>query len=244
MAGGGVMKARDPSATQVVFEGDGYVVISKPAGVLSVPGKGEENQRSVVSWCRERYPLATGPIVVHRLDMDTSGLLVLGLTAQCQRALSMQFEARSVQKAYTAVVLGRVAAMSGVVDLPIRADIDRRPIQIVDLVHGRPAITRFYVMGFEPDATWLRLEPITGRTHQLRVHCAERCIGGLASVARGAGGQELAVGEPGHPILGDVLYGPSDRPHAAERLMLHASELAFDDPKTGHRVRVASAPRF
>lgn len=244
MAGGGAMKARDPSATQVVFEGDGYVVIDKPPGVLSVPGKGEENQRSVVSWCRERYPAATGPIVVHRLDMDTSGLLVLGLTADAQRSLSMQFEARSVEKAYVAVVLGRVAAMSGVVDLPIRADLDRRPMQIVDLVQGRPAVTRFCVLGFEPDATWLRLEPITGRTHQLRVHCAERCVGGLASVARGGGGQELAAAEPGHPILGDVLYGPSDRPHAAERLMLHASELAFDDPKTGHRVRVASAPRF
>jgi tRNA pseudouridine32 synthase / 23S rRNA pseudouridine746 synthase len=236
------VKAIDPRGTRVVLEGDGYVVIDKPPGVLSVPGKGEENQRSAVSWCRERFPNATGPIVVHRLDMDTSGLLVLALNASVQRALSMQFEARSVEKAYVAVVLGRVASMGGVVDLPMRADIEHRPMQIVDHRYGRSAVTRFAVLGFEPDATWLRLEPITGRTHQLRVHCAARCVGGLASLARG--GAMLDADDPGHPIMGDVLYGPADAPHSWPRLMLHASELAFDDPTTGRRVRVAVPPRF
>jgi tRNA pseudouridine32 synthase/23S rRNA pseudouridine746 synthase len=230
----------DPVAqllTQVrtVRTGRRFVVIDKPAGLLSVPGKGPDNQRSAVSWVREHFPRADGPLVVHRLDMDTSGLLVFGLDADAQRTLSAQFEQRRVDKAYVALVEGLVARPSGVIDLAMRLDPDNRPVQVLDPVDGRDAVTEFAVLAYETDRTRLRLIPRTGRTHQLRLHCAAL----------------------GHAIVGDVLYGPNAPAYAAEaerasanatdapraRLMLHASELAFEDPDGG-RVEVRSDVPF
>lgn len=213
------MGARLIDGIRIVLETERYVVIDKPAGVLSVPGKGEDKQTSCVSWVRGRFPRASGPIVVHRLDMDTSGLLVLALDEASQRELSRQFEARLTSKAYVALVDGHVREEAGEIRVPLRPDYSNRPYQLVDLTHDKPAITRWRVLTYEGDRTRLRLELETGRTHQLRVHCAWI----------------------GHPILGDVLYGEA---HSAERLMLHAAELSFADPTTGSRVEARAAATF
>lgn len=161
--------------------------------------------------------------------METSGLMVFALDEAAQRELSMEFEARRTRKAYAALVAGAVTRDHGTIDLPMRADLDQRPIQIVDHLHGRPAQTRFRVTAREIDRTRLRLEPITGRTHQLRVHCAH--ADGLAC-----------------PIIGDSLYAPSDAasPTAGQpaRLMLHASELAFREPGGGSLVEFNSPVPF
>ncbi len=199
-----------------------WVVIDKPAGMLSVPGKGESRRDCAAARIARLYPAATGPLVVHRLDMDTSGLLLFGLDEAAQRHLSGQFEARTVEKVYTALVAGVPEAEAGVIDAPLRADIERRPIQVVDPVQGRPAVTRWRVISIEPDRTRVRLVPETGRTHQLRVHCA--CAG--------------------WPIVGDLLYNPSAEFEPPTRLMLHASQLAFNDPGDGTRIEVASRPPF
>jgi tRNA pseudouridine32 synthase/23S rRNA pseudouridine746 synthase len=152
--------------------------------------------------------------------MDTSGLLVLGLDPDAQRDLSMQFERRGVDKAYTALLDGVVTGDSGVIDLPIRLDVDRRPIQIVDRDRGKAAVTHWRVLAREIDRTRVLMEPATGRTHQLRVHAAE----GL-----------------GCPIVGDVLYGD---PSSGPRLMLHAGELSFCEPGTRTRVTFRSPTPF
>ncbi len=226
----------------LIARGECWAAINKPPGALSVPGKGPENARSCASWAREHFPAATGPITVHRLDMDTSGILLLALNATAHRDLSMQFERREIDKEYTAIVEGHLNAERGVIDAPIRPDITRRPYQIIDPVHGSPSQTLFHLLAYEPDRTRLKLTPITGRTHQLRVHCAHI----------------------GHPIVGDVLYShglntttpppprsasahatPAAADHTGvERLMLHASRLVFTDPASGQRVELISTPPF
>lgn len=204
---------------RVVARGSGWIAVDKPSGLLSVPGKGEVGAISVVSWVIEHEPGASGPLTVHRLDMDTSGLLLVGLIAETQRALSMQFEARTVGKRYIAVVAGRVEAERGIFDVPMRLDVPNRPRQIVDHEQGKAAVTEYRVVSRQADRTRLELVPLTGRTHQLRVHCAHA----------------------GHPILGDVLYGDAA---SSPRLLLHAAWLAFTDPTTGQRVEIESLPPF
>lgn len=216
---------------------DDYAVIHKPAGMLSVPGKGEHKQDCATARVRRMFPNASGPLVVHRLDMDTSGLLVFGLTPESQRNLSRQFEDRTVTKSYIAVADGQVHQSQGVVNLPMRPDYSNRPWQMIDYIHGRHATTWYRVLGRGPLRTLLRLEPITGRAHQLRLHAAI----------------SAAQGGLGTPLVGDVLYhtaysslidvqtdrsGPLTQKHSVmlERLMLHAAELTFDDPRTGRRV--------
>ena len=188
--------------------------------MLSVPGKGPEKTDCVASRIRVMFPHARGPLVVHRLDMETSGLIVLALDESAQRDLSSQFENRVVEKSYVALLGGSPLAQgSGVVDLPLRPDIENRPVQIVDHVHGRPAKTGWSVLAHEIDRTRVRFTPVTGRTHQLRVHAA-------AGIGR--------------PIVGDALYGGEP----AERLMLHAAELSFLEPGTRRRVMYASQVPF
>ena len=210
----------------VAGRGARYVVVDKPAGLLSVPGRGPGKGVCVVSRVARMFPGASGPLVVHRLDMDTSGLMVLGLDAGAQRELSMQFERRGVEKAYVALVEGWVgsAGDEGVIELPMRLDVENRPVQIVDHEQGKPATTRWRVLAHESvdDVECSRVEfvPITGRSHQLRVH---------AAVGLGA------------PILGDDLYGDAS---GASRLMLHASVLGFDEPGEGGRVVFRSGAPF
>ncbi len=225
------------AAPPVIHRGAEHVVVDKPTGLLSVPGRGAETDPAkadcVAARVRAAFPDAEGPLVAHRLDMDTSGCMVLGLTPAAQRSLSMQFEARTVEKTYVALVDGHHEhLMPGAIidiDAALRTDVDNRPYQIHDPRRGRPARTRALVMEriVRADgraATRIELRPRTGRSHQLRVHCALPRPVGLAA-----------------PILGDRLYGDDA---SAERLLLHASELAFDDPKTGERVHARSPMPF
>ncbi len=207
-----------------MFTAQRYVVVDKPAWMLSVPGKGEHKQDCVASRIAAMFPRASGPLIVHRLDMETSGLLVLGLDPEAQRELSRQFEARRVEKTYTALVDGLVERDAGTIDLPLRPDVNRRPIQIVDPRGGREALTHWRVVSRETDRTRIEFRPVTGRTHQLRLHAATpRESAGL-----------------GHPIIGDALYGGPPAP----RLMLHAGRLSFLDPDSGRRVEFESAVPF
>lgn len=204
-------QSKEPFELRLVHIDQRFVVVDKPAGLLSVPGKGEDKADCVISRVRDLFPEATGPMVVHRLDMDTSGLLVVALDVGAQRDLSVQFQDRLTRKAYIALVDGVVTRDAGYVDLPLRVDWPNRPLQIVCMEEGRPAQTEYRVLARETDRTRLELVPITGRTHQLRVHCAD---------ARGLG----------MPILGDRLYahGPAREDHP--RLMLHAAKLSVRPP--------------
>lgn len=196
----------------VVFEDERLVVLVKPAGLLSVPGTDATVTDSVLERLRARYPDATGPLLVHRLDVETSGLLVAAKDADAFTALQKQFIERSVEKHYVAVLDGEVASARGVIELPLRVDLEQRPRQVVDFVHGKPAVTRYEVLATSAGRTRVAFFPETGRTHQLRVHASHR--------------QGLGVA-----IVGDRLYG---RP--APRLMLHAQSLTIAHPSTGERL--------
>jgi tRNA pseudouridine32 synthase/23S rRNA pseudouridine746 synthase len=212
-----------PPGLTIIQATDRYVVIDKSVGLLSVPGKGESKQDCAAARVRKHFPRATGPLVVHRLDMDTSGLMVFALDTDAQRELSAQFEARTVFKQYIALVDGVLPAESGEIELPMRLDVDRRPLQIIDHEHGRPSLTYWSMLAIETDRSRVLLTPHTGRTHQLRVH--------LAAL--------------GHPILGDVLYGPQPRTATlAPRLCLHASALTFSEPGTTMRSSFTSPAPF
>ncbi len=163
-------------------------------------------------------------LVVHRLDMSTSGLMLFARGAAAQRVLSAAFAARAVHKRYVAVAHGRVGAAKGEIDLPLLADWPNRPKQKVDRAAGKPSLTRWRVLACDAarDATRLELEPVTGRAHQLRVHL-------------------LAIG---HPILGDALYAPPQVLAQADRLLLHASSLRFAHPVSGAQIALESTPPF
>ncbi len=224
---------------KIVLISKRFLVVDKPSGLLSVPGKGEQNQDCVASRAKLLVPQASGPFVVHRLDMETSGLMVLARDPDAHRHLSRQFEARAVTKAYEAVLMGEVVGDSGTISLPMRPDVDRRPLQIIDWTHGREAVTRWRVMKREPGdpnadgggepRTRIHFEPITGRTHQLRLH---------AAYARAPGGK----GGLGCPIVGDTLYG--DGAKSGPRLLLHAKFLAFIDPENRRPERCESPVPF
>ncbi len=200
---------------EVLFRDAHLIVVDKPHGLLSVPGRGATGRDCVVTRLTRRLDVTVLP--VHRLDMDTSGLMVLALTTDAQRALSAQFEQRQVAKRYAAILSGHPAAPEGTIELPLRADRGDRPRQVV-AVDGKPAVTRYE----RTDQTRVTLWPRTGRTHQLRVHCAHP--DGL-----------------GHAIAGDRLYGDPD---AADRLMLHAAALSFEHPATGERLHFESEEPF
>jgi tRNA pseudouridine32 synthase/23S rRNA pseudouridine746 synthase len=193
------------------------LVVNKPAGMLSVPGRGEAGKDNLTAHVQACFADA---LIVHRLDMGTSGLMMFARGAEMQRALSMAFEARRVAKAYVAVVEGQVAVDSGQIEAALRVDWPRRPRQVVDNENGKPSLTRWRVLQRLPQTTRLHLEPVTGRSHQLRVH--------LQSI--------------GHPICGDELYAPL--PLSAPRLMLHATHLELQHPITGQALAFSSEPGF
>lgn len=217
-----------PAPLPVIAHTPHYVVIDKPSGLLSVPGKGPDKADCVSSRVAAMFPQATGPLIVHRLDMDTSGLIVLALDPDTHRALSAQFERRTVEKRYEALVEGHVLSPdhAGTIDLPMRLDIDNRPHQIVDHTQGKPSVTHYRILAHEQHhgrpCTRIEFRPVTGRSHQLRLHAAHP--EGLAA-----------------PILGDDLYG---HPDTAPRLTLHATMLAFEDPDTGARSEHRSPASF
>lgn len=186
------------------------LVFDKPAGLLSVPGRGADHQDCLSARAQALWPDA---LVVHRLDMATSGLLLMARGLAMQRLLSTAFAQRRVAKRYIAVVQGQPAADSGSIAAPLGPDWPNRPRQIVDPVHGKPSLTHWSVLARAGSQARLALEPVTGRSHQLRVH--------LASI--------------GHPILGDPLYGDAA---SAPRLLLHACTLAFVHPVGGQLLQL------
>jgi tRNA pseudouridine32 synthase / 23S rRNA pseudouridine746 synthase len=211
--------AYDPPDTplQILHEDAAILVLDKPAGLLTVPGKLENRQDCLITRLQaERWDA----LVVHRLDCDTSGVILFARTKQAQGFLGQEFEQRRAQKTYVARVQGVIQDDSGTIDLPLGSDWDYRPRQKVDHVHGRPAVTDWQVIQRSATETRVRLSPHTGRSHQLRVHM-------------------LSLG---HPILGDQIYAPETlRDHA--RLMLHAETLSLHHPVTKAEVSfTASAP--
>ena len=225
----------------LIYRDESLIAVNKPAGLLAVPGRGAGKQDCLVTRVQKEFPDA---LVVHRLDMATSGLMLFARNAEMQRHLSYLFRERLIAKRYVAVVSGRLERSCGEIDLPLICDWPNRPRQKVDFASGKPSLTRYRMLKYEKavrvelveafpannrspfdglranglvEATRLELEPITGRTHQLRVH--------LAAI--------------GHPILGDALYGEE-----AGRLLLHASALSFTHPLSAEPLSLASEPPF
>lgn len=196
-----------PDAPAILHADHEILVVGKPSGLLSVPGRGEDKADCLIGRLRGAFPTV---LLVHRLDQDTSGVMIFALTRHAQRHLGLQFEKRHVKKTYVARLAGRLQPKSGTVDLPLIVDWPNRPRQMVDHENGRPAQTDWRVVRATDTETRVRLMPVTGRSHQLRVHM-----------------QSL-----GHPILGDPLYATgaaADFP----RLMLHAETLRIRHPDGG-----------
>lgn len=197
-------------APNVLHADHEILVVDKPSGLLSVPGRGADKADCLIERLRGAFPTV---LLVHRLDLDTSGVMVFALTPHAQRHLSRQFEERRTRKVYLARLAGRLQPATGRVDLPLIVDWPNRPRQKVDHAEGRPAVTDWRVIRASDSETRVRLFPLTGRSHQLRVHMAST----------------------GHPILGDPLYAigeAADHP----RLMLHAESLRFQHPDGGERL--------
>jgi len=208
--------------TTPLYIDDTLLVVDKPSGLLAVPGRGTDKQDCLSARVQARYPDA---LIVHRLDMATSGLMVMARGAEAQRALSQAFAAREVHKRYIAVVAGQLNAPPqewGIIDLPILLDWPNRPLRIIDHQLGKPSLTRWRVIAVDDSSTRLELEPVTGRSHQLRVHLREL----------------------GHPILGDALYAPPEVQAMAVRLLLHAWSLRFVHPMTGEELVFESVAPF
>lgn len=201
----------------IVYEDEWLLVVNKPAGMLSVPGK--LNRQSVESLVRQRLGNDKTPLIVHRLDMETSGLMVVAKTKEVHEQLQRQFENRQVEKQYIALLEG-IPAAGHRISLPLRTDLLDRPRQVVDFEHGKAAVTDYEIVAIEGGRARVALYPHTGRTHQLRVHCAHPA--GL-----------------GIPIVGDALYGK-----AGARLCLHAARLTFTHPATGQRLTFEQVPDF
>ncbi len=202
----------------VIHDDHEVLIVAKPEGLLSVPGKGAHLADCLLSRVQAVFPQA---LLVHRLDRDTSGVMIFGLTPHAQRHLGLQFEKRQVKKTYVARVWGQVVEKKGTVDLPLIVDWPNRPRQMVDHANGKQALTDWQVLRRGIDETRLRLFPKTGRSHQLRVHC-------------------LAIG---HPILGDPFYAEGAA-REFPRLMLHSESLRFRHPDGGKGMKFTLAPEF
>lgn len=203
---------------EIVYEDEWLLVVNKPAGMLSVPGK--EALNSVYQFLHERYPEATGPMLVHRLDMATSGLLLAAKDKDTHQVLQALFSGRQIKKRYTAILSGTVSTDEGVISLPLCPNLHDRPRQIVSFEHGKPAVTRYKVLERKNGKTLITFYPLTGRTHQLRVHAAHQ--------------QGLSC-----PIVGDELYGKR-----ADRLYLHVAELNFTHPVSGKDITICREADF
>ena len=206
-----------------LYADSSIAVIDKEAGLLSVPGRGDDKKDSAAYRFHKLFPRSPVECTCHRLDMDTSGLLILAFTKEAKRRLSMAFENHEVRKEYEALLEGVITEESGRIEIPIRLDVDNRPYQIADYENGKKAVTEWKRLGVEVidgrKYTRVRFFPKTGRTHQLRVH---------SSLI-------------GHPIKGDRLYGTRKK---GERLMLHAAYIEFMHPETGEKVSFTSSPPF
>ncbi len=210
-----------PTDIPIVYADDALIVINKPAHLLSVPGRGADKADCASTRVQKHYPSA---LVVHRLDQATSGLMVLAQGPAMQRALSHLFATRQMHKEYVAIVHGIVLLDEGVIDLPIAADWPARPRQKIDLLQGKAAITRYRVLSrdLNQHTSHLSLQPVTGRTHQLRVHLSAM----------------------GHAIVGDRLYSSPKLALSQDRLLLHAKHLAFDHPVSHEAMAWTAAEDF
>ena len=206
----------------VIHEELEFVVVVKSSGLLSVPGRGPENLDCVSERVKALYPGCIEQPSVHRLDMDTSGLVVVARTKEVHRNISIQFQDKKVTKRYIAILDGELESEEGIIELPFRVDIENRPHQIYDPVHGKMGITHWKKILVQDGKTRIEFKPITGRTHQLRVHSASE---------RGLG----------IPIVGDPLYGTGTGPGM---MKLHACYLSFAHPRTGERLEFNSEPLF
>jgi tRNA pseudouridine32 synthase/23S rRNA pseudouridine746 synthase len=200
---------------------DALLVLNKPSGLLSVPGRGPEREDSLARRAQQEFPEA---LIVHRLDMETSGLMVMARDRDTHRLLGHAFETRQVKKTYEAFVTGKPDTDSGEIDLPLMCDWPNRPRQMVDRARGKPSLTRYRVLDYDPksDTARVELKPVTGRSHQLRVHMQ-------------------AIG---HPIVGDSLYADDKARDLANRLLLHATELEIAHPTIGNPLIFNSSSPF
>lgn len=211
-----------PEFTQldILYEDEYCIAINKPSGLLSVPGRGEDKQDCMYSRLLQSHPSA---LVVHRLDMATSGILLFALDKSFQRSMSKLFEERQVSKTYIAKVYGRVHSKNGTINQPLIADWKNRPKQKIDYEYGKPSITHFERLKICEDGNSIvKLKPVTGRSHQLRVH--------MSSL--------------GHPVLGDIFYCTLDSYKASKRLLLHSERLKFKHPVTGNTVCIQCPADF
>lgn len=200
---------------EIIYRDDDLIVLNKPSGLLSVPGKALEHKDCLERRVQTVFPTAT---VVHRLDMATSGIMIMALNKAAQRHINRQFQQRETQKRYIARVYGQVKQQQGSIDLPLICDWPNRPKQMVCFERGKPALTHYKVLSQNQNTTLVELTPVTGRSHQLRVHM-------------------LSLG---HPILGDRLYACPQALVMADRLQLHAKWLALTHPKTEQAIEFNS----
>ncbi len=209
------------SRLDILYEDESLLVVNKPSGLLSVPGRGEDKQDCMISRVQLSYPSA---LIVHRLDMATSGILVLALDKETHRLLSQQFQQRVIAKQYIAVVLGKPEPETGVIDAPMICNWPNRPKQMIDREQGKSAQTGYEIIDYceQKQVSRLLLKPVTGRTHQLRLHC-----------------QFI-----GHPILGDTLYADEETQSKSERLLLHASNICFEHPISTESLNIACKVPF
>lgn len=210
-----------PGMPTIIHVDDSLIVLDKPAGLLSVPGRGPAHADSLASRVQVEFPDAR---IVHRLDMATSGLLIMARGLEMERKLSIAFQQRQVEKRYLAVVAGKPGSEEGEIALPLITDWPNRPRQKVDFELGKPSLTHYRLLSHDAAQGRSRIElrPHTGRSHQLRVHM-------------------MAIG---HPILGDELYGDADSRRATERLLLHANGLTLRHPLTGAPLHLRSEVPF
>ena len=203
----------------IVYQDDDLLIVNKPSGLLTVPGKDPKHADCLIARINRVFPTAK---IVHRLDMATSGIICLAMHKEAHRNLSIQFQDRKTAKRYIARVFGKLEQETGSVDLPLICDWPNRPKQMVDHDNGKPSLTHFKVLEYEQNATRVELTPITGRSHQLRVHM-------------------LSLG---HPILGDKLYAHPEAFAMASRLQLHAEMLTLAHPASGETLVFEAPPEF
>ncbi len=201
-----------------IYNDEQIIIVEKPANMLSVPGRTPDKQDCLIKRVNKLYPEAR---IVHRLDFSTSGLMVIALNRESHRELSRQFENRETEKTYVAEVYGQPGQTSGLINLPLRCDWERRPLQIVDYQLGKEALTHWRIIERLENSCLVELSPATGRTHQLRVHMQAM----------------------GHPILGDELYAHEAAYLMADRLNLHAKELIINHPTANNRMTFSSTSK-
>ena len=204
---------------RILYRDADLLLVRKPDLLLSIPGRHPLNKDCLITRLQREYPDAS---IVHRLDLDTSGIMIIPLNKATHAHISRQFQERRVEKTYQAVVYGTVIEDEGKVELPIRCDWERRPLQMIDHERGKYALTHFQVMERMGDRTRLLLKPVTGRSHQLRIHMREL----------------------GHPILGCDMYAHQEALGMADRLLLHATSIGFEHPTTGEWLSGECLPDF